>query len=65
MASVLIAATAGWRPHPITRFTQPLWVTPAENGPNYAGITAQFSFRFAKHSGGQGETKAVAVRENV
>ena len=22
-----------------TRFTQPLWVIPAENGPNYAGIT--------------------------
>ena len=23
----------------LTRFTQPLWVIPAENGPNYAGIT--------------------------
>ena len=23
----------------VTRFTQPLWVIPAENAPNYAGIT--------------------------
>ena len=28
----------------VTRFTQPLWVIPAENGPNYAGITRRITY---------------------
>ena len=41
--STLRVNRVGW-PYVFTRFTQLLWVIPAENGPNYAGITRWITY---------------------